>query len=224
MPATAPGCPVVVRVSFRADHHPESAAPSNGGGGTLWNADEAEGECRVPGAGLPRGRRQSAVHHAEGWAKTGGLSGVLAGVLPHGICVVCIPLPPKFEKTDFVRPDFFSIRGKLNVPRERFWLFAERAWVASLFLIGKDTDLAGLWLRHRSRLAELVHATIPGAIAGPVQLLMPGILGGLPAELASLDEAKLALVVDDLVASGDVQVRGRGKKKRFQLVERGAAS
>jgi len=43
-------------------------------------------------------------------------------------------------------------------------------------------------------------------------------------EQASLNEEQLALVLDDLVASGDLQVTGRGKKKRYQLVARGVSS
>ncbi len=35
-----------------------------------------------------------------------------------------IPLPPKFDKTDF-QADYFSTRGKLNVPRERFIAFTD---------------------------------------------------------------------------------------------------
>ncbi len=38
---------------------------------------------------------------------------------------VTIPKPPEFGKGDFQRPRFFQIRGKLNVPRERFIVFAE---------------------------------------------------------------------------------------------------
>jgi hypothetical protein len=35
-----------------------------------------------------------------------------------------IPLPPKFDKADF-QADYFSTRGKLNVPRERFITFTD---------------------------------------------------------------------------------------------------
>lgn len=35
-----------------------------------------------------------------------------------------IPLPPKFDKSDF-QADYFATRGKLNVPRERFIAFAD---------------------------------------------------------------------------------------------------
>ncbi|MFZ5478742.1 MAG: BREX-2 system adenine-specific DNA-methyltransferase PglX [Myxococcota bacterium] len=37
-----------------------------------------------------------------------------------------IPLPPKFDKADF-QASYFATRGKLNVPRERFVLFADLA-------------------------------------------------------------------------------------------------
>ncbi len=36
-----------------------------------------------------------------------------------------IPLPPKFDRTHFQSADAFFARGKLNVPRERFILFAD---------------------------------------------------------------------------------------------------
>jgi len=39
--------------------------------------------------------------------------------------VDAISLPPKLDKGDFLKADSFSIRGKLNVPRERFIHFAE---------------------------------------------------------------------------------------------------
>lgn len=267
-----------------------------------------------------------------------------------------IPLPPKFDKADFVRTEFFSIRGKLNVPRERFILFAdlspnrygwngwrnrdralaqveayalvendpqqplpvpttddprrcgvtyglweslpdvrrwgdgeehaelqsfandacrqtrcpcpvvdawkshvlhgkaiaeeprkskgnkgegtsvaeaeraqtvslaERAWVASLFQAGKHVDAAGVWARHSLRLSDLPQPTSPGVSGPPVQLMMIGVGTRPPAELLSLDEARLALVLDDLVASGDLEVGGRGKKKRYLVVPRGVSS
>jgi SAM-dependent methyltransferase len=272
--------------------------------------------------------------------------------------VDAIPLPPKFDKADFVKAEYFSIRGKLNVPRERFILFSElspnrygwngwrdreralaqveaftlaendpqqplslptyeeprrcgvtyglweslpdvkrwgateehaelqalaceacrqprcpcpiveawktnvlnakstttasakkkaakeraveveeqakqepsvslaaRAWVAALFQGSKALDAASLWAKHRSRLVEPGQQPLPGLLAEPVQLSMPGLGGSsAPSEFASLDEAQLALILDDLVASGDLQVSGRGKKKRFQLVPRGVSS
>ena len=36
-----------------------------------------------------------------------------------------VPLPPKYAKSDFQRPEFFQTRGKLDVPRERFVAFAD---------------------------------------------------------------------------------------------------
>ena len=32
-----------------------------------------------------------------------------------------IPLPPKYASTDFLKPSFWSLRGKLDVPKERFF-------------------------------------------------------------------------------------------------------
>lgn len=268
-----------------------------------------------------------------------------------------IPLPPKFDKSDFLRGEFSSIRGKLNVPRERFILFAdlspnrfgwngwrdreralaqveaftlaendprqplplptsedprrcgvtfglweslpdvrrwgaadehaelsalareacqqqrcpcpvlepwksqvlnakptdrasdkgkslkvigdkakdkprqqpmvslaERAWIVSLFPTGKDLDAAGVLSRHRSRLSEPPQQALPGIGGPPAQLTMPGVSDKVPREVAALDEAQVARVLDDLVASGDLEVSGRGKKKRFQLVPRGVSS
>jgi hypothetical protein len=101
---------------------------------------------------------------------------------------------------------------------------AARAWVASLFQPGKDLDATGVWSRHRSRLAEPPQSTIPGIAAGPVQLTMPEVAGRPPPELVSLEPTQLAAILDDLVASGDLQAKGRGTKKRFQLVPRGSSS
>lgn len=36
-----------------------------------------------------------------------------------------IPVPPEFKKEDFAKKAWFDVRGKLNVPRERFVQFAE---------------------------------------------------------------------------------------------------
>jgi hypothetical protein len=36
-----------------------------------------------------------------------------------------IPKPPEFKSDDFVKGDYYSIRGKLNVPRERFIAFED---------------------------------------------------------------------------------------------------
>jgi hypothetical protein len=38
-----------------------------------------------------------------------------------------IPKPPELDRDDFVRPEYYGIRGKLNVPRERFIAFADLA-------------------------------------------------------------------------------------------------
>jgi hypothetical protein len=271
--------------------------------------------------------------------------------------LTAIPLPPKFDKNDFLRGEFFSIRGKLNVPRERFILFAdlspnrfgwngwrdreralaqveaftlaendpqqplplptsddprrcgvtfglweslpdvrrwgaadehaelsalareacqqqrcpcpvveawksevlngkstdkapekgkalkvitekakdkpkqapavslaERAWIVSLFPTGKDLDAAGVLSRHRSRLSEPPQQALPGIGGPPAQLTIAVTADKVPREVAALDEAQIARVLDDLVASGDLQVSGRGKKKRFQLVPRGVSS
>ena len=97
---------------------------------------------------------------------------------------------------------------------------AARAWVASLFQLGKDLDAAGAWSRHRSRLSEPPQQSISAAANAPVQLTMPETATDTATEITALDEMQLALVLDDLVASGDLEATGRGKKKRFQLVPR----
>jgi hypothetical protein len=63
-----------------------------------------------------------------------------------------------------------------------------------------------------------------GGNGGPVQLSMPGLLRDVPPGVVVLADAGLARILDDVVASGDLQVRGRGKKKRIQLVPRGVSS
>ncbi len=32
-----------------------------------------------------------------------------------------IPVPPKYASTDFLKPSYWSLRGKLDVPKERFF-------------------------------------------------------------------------------------------------------
>ena len=108
----------------------------------------------------------------------------------------------------------------------------ERAWIAELLEAGKSIEVAGIWERHRRRLqeAERAAAVADGASRGQLPLVVGPAAEGkgqlrlvysaLPAEVRAIDEARLAVVLDDLVASGDLAVRGRGKKKRYQLVPR----
>lgn len=35
------------------------------------------------------------------------------------------PVPPKYERTDYLKPEYWSLRGKLDVPKERFIAFTE---------------------------------------------------------------------------------------------------
>ena len=119
--------------------------------------------------------------------------------------------PPRLTEPEFER--WQHVRRKLG------WV------VASLFQSGKAFHAASVLAKHRSRLVEPPQQTISGLSAQPVQLTMPCLGGGsAPSEFASLDEAQLAPILDDLVASGDLQVSGHGKKKRFQLVPRGVSS
>jgi hypothetical protein len=37
-----------------------------------------------------------------------------------GETVATIPVPPKYTSADFQKPDYWRLRGKLDVPRERF--------------------------------------------------------------------------------------------------------
>jgi len=100
---------------------------------------------------------------------------------------------------------------------------AERAWVASLFHSGKELDLAGVWTHHHGRVSAPPQSMLPGLSGAAVQLTVPA-LNEASAEQGTLDELRLALVLDDLVASGDLQATGRGKKRGFRLVVRGGAS
>lgn len=258
--------------------------------------------------------------------------------------VDAIPLPPKFDKVDFVRAEYFSTRGKLNVRRERFILFADlspprygwngwrdreralaqveaftlaendpqeplapptseepkrcgvtfglweslpdvrrwgsaaehgelqalareacrqircpcpvldawkltvlrakpsseakpkskakakaatvslaqRAWVVSLFPPGKELEASGVWARHQARVAGPPQLGLPGVDQPAAQLNIP-LDADAPHEHASLDVAQLARVLDDLVASGDLEVAGRGTKKRYQVIVRSHA-
>ncbi len=38
---------------------------------------------------------------------------------------VDVPVPPRYAPTDFVKPAYWRLRGKLDVPKERFIAFAE---------------------------------------------------------------------------------------------------
>lgn len=108
----------------------------------------------------------------------------------------------------------------------------ERAWIAELLEAGKEIEVAGIWERHQRRLleAERAAAVADGAAHGQLPLVVGPAAEGkgqlrlaysaLPGEVRGIDEARLAVVLDDLVASGDLAVRGRGKKKRYQLVPR----
>jgi hypothetical protein len=107
----------------------------------------------------------------------------------------------------------------------------ERAWIAELLATGKEIEAAGIWEQHLRRLVESEKEDAAGAAAGQLPLhysKAPPVETGqlrmvystLPLEVRTLDEARLAIVIDDLVASGDLAVRGRGKKKRYQLVPR----
>jgi hypothetical protein len=226
-----------------------------------------------------------------------------------------IPLPPKFDRTHFQSADAFSTRGKLNVPRERFILFADlnpprygwNGWrdteralaqIAAYELAERDPEnplpppttadprrcgpTLGLWesLPDVKRWGdEATHAeflslaqevcsqkTCPCTVLESWQALQqqarakrPGRKGSLPvvqptpkpapppepmpaavtvedrglvfrdlllfgdggatlAELASKwtrDPEHLTRVLDDLIASGDLKTRGRGRKKTF---------
>jgi hypothetical protein len=61
--------------------------------------------------------------------------------------------------------------------------------------------------------------TLPG-VKGPAEQL--SMFDAVRAtEQMSLDQPRLARVLDDLVASGDVEARGRGTKKRYTAMVRG---
>ena len=214
-----------------------------------------------------------------------------------------IPLPPKYVKKDFATPRAFQIRGKLDVPRERFILYADlspphygwNGWrdrdralaqVESYTLAESDPHdplppptaedprrcgpTLGLWsslpdVRRWSEpsdhaelqaLAQEVCAqpTCPCALLERWQAWRSGdleITGDAPvddtAEVSVEERAivtrtlvlfgssgaaltdlaprwpgsrpRLEHVLDDLVASGDIGVRGRGKRRRYAMRE-----
>jgi hypothetical protein len=86
----------------------------------------------------------------------------------------------------------------------------ERAWIATLLEAGKDADLAAIWALHRRRIDEAVAAAAAAASESASKGQLRLTDDAVPAEVRSLDEAQLAM-----------EVRGRGKKKRYQLVPRG---
>lgn len=218
-----------------------------------------------------------------------------------------IPLPSKWEKTDFVRPEYFQIRGKLNVPRERFILFADlqpvcygwngwrdqerglaqvkaferaetdpvhpllrptaedprrcgvtlglweslddvRRWVGA----NQHGELQSLaeeackshscpcpvlekwqaWQRGELRIGAASASTESAEAAVTIEerahlARQLSLYGGAGATLKELlrnwmgSEERLRIVMDDLVASGDVAVSGRGVRRKFAVVERG---
>jgi hypothetical protein len=145
-----------------------------------------------------------------------------------------IPVPPKYASADFLKPSYWSHRGKLDVPKERFISYPEASpdsdptlllgWAgwdhkdqvqALVNVINDRTEQAG-W--ETSRIAPL--------LAG-IQELMPWVhqwhgeydeeWDGTPAEeyQAYLDEqrTKHGLSADDLKAwRPEKKARGRAKK------------
>lgn len=116
------------------------------------------------------------------------------------------------RRTEDAEPD--------DLPPEAQVTLGERAWIASLFDPGKELEAAGVWSRHLARLAEPPRRSAggPGAAA---QLAMLSVIEPPSREIAAIDEARLARILDDLIASGDVEVRGRGKRKRYKVIPRG---
>jgi len=211
-----------------------------------------------------------------------------------------IPLPPQWKRPDFAHADFYKIRGKLNVPRERFVLFGELAparygwngWrdreralaQVEAFSTAEADPLAplpppshddprrcgvtlGLWeslpdlrrwgdagehaeLRALAQevcqqrtcpcpVLEQWRAWADGTLeigahqtddeAAPTTVEERAALSALLADFARTgattavlarrwtgSRARLALVLDDLVASGDASVTGRGSKRRYK--------
>ncbi|MGH3312865.1 MAG: DUF7008 domain-containing protein, partial [Streptomyces sp.] len=145
-----------------------------------------------------------------------------------------IPVPPKYASADFLKTSYWSHRGKLDVPKERFISYPDASpdadptlllgWAgwdhkdqvqALVNVINDRTDQAG-WASPR----------LTPLIAG-IQELMPWVhqwhgehdeeWGGNPAEeyQAYLDEqrSKHGLSADDLTAwRPERKTRGRAKK------------
>jgi hypothetical protein len=48
-----------------------------------------------------------------------------------------IPVPPKYASTDFIKPNYWRLRGKLDVPKER--------WISFPHCQGEDNTTAIAW-------------------------------------------------------------------------------
>jgi hypothetical protein len=113
------------------------------------------------------------------------------------------------------------VASAVEVIAERTVSVEERAWIAGLLEAGHGIDLASLWAAHQRRVDEATASARGGSETGQLRFLeVNQVDPALPAHLRTIDAARLAMIVDDLVASGDLAVRGRGKKKRYQLVPR----
>lgn len=219
---------------------------------------------------------------------------------------VKIPEPPEFSRDDFTSPRYFQIRGKLNVPRERFVRFADlsppaygwngwrdrdramaqvdayaraeqhpteplpaptaadprrcgatvglweslpdlRRWgdpatregeYGELLALAREAchqqqcpcDIAQAWQKWTQGKLRIGGAAEDPAAPAPVtgderdRLTRSLILFGKDgATLADLDPhwfgapKRLAQVLDELIASGDVAGKGRGKARRYRL-------
>lgn len=145
-----------------------------------------------------------------------------------------VPVPPKYSSADFLKHSYWSHRGKLDVPKERFISFPDASPDSDpTLLLGwagwdhKDQVQALVnMINDRTEQAGWDTPRLTPLIAG-IQELMPWIhqwhgehddeWGGTPAEeyQAYLDEqrAKHGLSADDLTAwRPEKKARGRAKK------------
>lgn len=136
----APGGPLSKPTAYRLEQITDawSRDPRTKAVARVWKGGEGDltlaAEQLLRAHGLPDNPRR--IYTEEGlrtlavWQKTWALQDLEDQGKPlvdpdTGKPLDTIELPPKFDRTHFQSADAFSIRGKLNVPRERFIVFAD---------------------------------------------------------------------------------------------------
>ena len=136
----APGGPLSKPTPYRLEQIADawSRDPRTVAVARMWKGGDLDltlaAEQLIRAHGLPDNPRR--LYTAEGlrtlaaWQKTWALQDLEDQGQPlvdpdTGKAIDTIELPPKFERGHFQSADAFSIRGKLNVPRERFIIFAD---------------------------------------------------------------------------------------------------